>query len=217
VVAETFTIAWRRVGDLPPGDDTYRVHIKNVYADQRQFNEAFAKFGLDVTLSIVPVSSGHERKIIGGSTTGTGTGTGTVLNCPSGQGTTCPLTVELSGTAVRRGATKIMIGRTARPGETYQNQRPGGGDNPASLRLTGHTVAEALARLHKQNMTATYLIGQFHKDGSGSAYNPPSTWSPQGGRRVTGAWMHSSNSVTLLVTPVKDDPAPAPSTDNDPF
>jgi Sigma-70 region 2 len=63
VVAETFTIAWRRASDLPPGDEaasgalnaggpgpareyanaavdiqrtdgTYRVHIKDVYADQ---------------------------------------------------------------------------------------------------------------------------------------------------------------------------------------
>ncbi|MFC7730349.1 hypothetical protein [Actinomadura keratinilytica] len=45
-------------------DDTYKVHVKNVYADQRQFREAFARLGLDVTLSIVPVSPGREREII---------------------------------------------------------------------------------------------------------------------------------------------------------
>jgi hypothetical protein len=48
--------------DIQRTDGTYKVHVKNAYADQRQFHEAFAKFGLDVTLSIVPVSPGHERK-----------------------------------------------------------------------------------------------------------------------------------------------------------
>jgi hypothetical protein len=202
--------------DIQRTNGTYKVHIKNVYADQRQFHQAFTKFGLDVTLSIVPVSPGRERKIVGGGGDWVGT-IGTVLDCPPRQGTACPLTVELSGAAVSRGSTKIMIGRTARPGEAYQFQRPGAGDNPPSLRLTGRTVAEALTRLHKQNMTAVYVIGQFHKDGSGSDYKPPPTWRPQGGRRVMGAWMHSSNSVTLLLAPVKDDPAPAPNTDDYPF
>jgi hypothetical protein len=101
-----------------------------------------------------------------------------------------------------------MIGRTARPGEPYWNARPRAGDSPASLRLTGRTVAGALASLHKRNMTAIYVIGEFHQAGSGSAYIPPPTWRPQGGRRVMGAWMHSSNSVTLLVAPAKDDPDP---------
>jgi hypothetical protein len=201
--------------DIQRMDGTYKVHVKNVYADQRQFHAAFAKFGLDMTLSIVPVSPGYERKIIGGITTRGGHGTstiGTVLDCPSGQGTACPLTVTLSGITGRQGATQIMIGRTARPGETYRNARPRAGDSPASLRLTGSTVAGALVRLHKRNMSAVYVIGEFHEDGSGSAYNPPPTWRPQGGRRVTGAWMHSSNSVTLLVAPAKDDPAPDPNT-----
>ncbi|WP_248958480.1 hypothetical protein [Sphaerisporangium perillae] len=160
--------------DIQRTDGTYKVHVKNAYADQRQFHEAFAKFGLDMTLSIVPVSPGYERKIIGGISDGTGT-IGTVLDCPPGQGTACPLTVTLSGITGRQGATKIMIGRLARPGEPYWNARPGAGDSPASLRLSGGTVAEALAKLHERNMSAVYVIGEFHQDGSGSAYNPPPT------------------------------------------
>jgi hypothetical protein len=203
--------------DIQRADGTYTVHIKNVYADQRQFNEAFRKFGLDVSLLIVPVSPGRERKIVGGSADGEGTSTiATVLNCPPGHAVACPLTVELSGKAVRQGPIKIVIGRTARPGEAYQFQHPAAGDSPPSLRLTGRTVAEALARLHEQNTAAGYVIGQFHKDGSGSDYTPPSTWRPQGDRRVAGAWMHSSNSVTLLLAPAKGDPAPDPNAHNVP-
>ncbi|GAA4074293.1 hypothetical protein [Actinomadura miaoliensis] len=205
--------------DIRRTDDTYKVHVKNVYADQRQFREAFARLGLDVTLSILPVSPGRERKIIrvgGGPHTPTDGVTGgvriaTVLDCPPGRGTACPLTVELSGEAVRRQATEIVIGRTARPGEIYHDQNPGAGDNPPSLRLTGRTVAEALARLRARNMTAAYLLGRFNQDGSGSSYTPPSGWRPEGDRRVAGAWMRSSDSVTLLVVPRKNDPGPDPS------
>lgn len=197
--------------DIQRTDGAYRVRIKNVYADQRQFHDAFAKFGLDVTLVIVPVSPGRERTIIGGASTGEGEATiATTLDCPPHQSTPCPLAVQISGKAVRQGSTKIMIGRAARPGEPYQFQPPAAGDNPPSLRLTGQTVTEALSRLHQRNLTAVYVLGQFRKDGSGSDYAPPPPWRPQGDRRVTGAWMHSSNAVALLITPVKGDPAPDP-------
>jgi hypothetical protein len=205
--------------DIRRTDDTYKVHVKNVYADQRQFREAFARLGLDVTLSIVPVSPGREREIIrvGGAARTPADGApggvqiATVLDCPPGRGTACPLTVELSGEAVRRQATEIVIGRTARPGEVYHDQSPAAGDNPPSLRLTGRTVAQALARLRARHMSAVYLIGEFKKDGSGGYHVPPSGWRPEGGRRVAGAWMHSSDSVTLLVAPRPGDPGPDPS------
>ncbi|WP_433191567.1 hypothetical protein [Actinoallomurus sp. CA-150999] len=66
-------------------------------------------------------------------------------------------------------------------------------------------------------MTAAYLIGEFKKDGSGSSYDPPPSWRPQGDRRVTGAWMRSSDSVTLLVSEAKGDPAPYPHAGGLPF
>ncbi|GAB3960250.1 hypothetical protein GCM10029978_009070 [Actinoallomurus acanthiterrae] len=194
--------------DIERTNDTYRVHIKNIYADQREFHEAFAKLGLNVALSIVPVSSRHVREIIGFQTTANQIGT--MLDCPHRKGTACPLTVELRGKATREDKTMIFIGRAARPGEVYYDQRSGVGDNPPSLHLTGHTIDEALALLHKRKMTAAYLIGEFKKDGSGSSYEPPPAWRPRGDRRVTGAWIRSSDSVTLLVSPAKNDPAPDP-------
>ncbi|GAA4620521.1 hypothetical protein GCM10023196_004840 [Actinoallomurus vinaceus] len=194
--------------DIQRTHDTYRVHIKNIYADQREFHEAFAKLGLNVTLSIVPVSSRSDRQIIGFQSTADQIGT--VLDCPSGKRTACPLTVELRGAGAHDGETKILIGRAARPGEVYHDQHSGAGDNPASLHLTGRTVNDALARLRERKMTAVYLIGEFKKDGSGNDYVPPPGWRPDGGRRVTGAWMRSSDSVTLLVPPAANDPAPDP-------
>jgi hypothetical protein len=68
-------------------------------------NEAFAKFGLDLTLSIVPVAPGREHRAI--SVMSSGSLIGADLNCPPGQRTTCPLTLELSGKEVRQGPTRI--------------------------------------------------------------------------------------------------------------
>ncbi|NVI92182.1 hypothetical protein [Actinomadura sp. BRA 177] len=45
-------------------DGAYEVEVKDAYADQREFQEAFAKVGLRVKLSIVPVSPSHERDVI---------------------------------------------------------------------------------------------------------------------------------------------------------
>jgi hypothetical protein len=55
--------------DIRRTDGTYRVHIKNVYADQRQFHAAFATLDLDVSLSIVPVApAANVRSSVEGET-----------------------------------------------------------------------------------------------------------------------------------------------------
>ncbi|MGH3381983.1 MAG: hypothetical protein ACRDP6_45375 [Actinoallomurus sp.] len=194
--------------DIQRTEGTYQVHVKNIYADQRQFHEAFAKFGLDVTLSIVPVAPGREHKVVRVGTDGGRVGM-TLARTPGPDGA-YPLTVELSGKELGTGPSRITIGRTARPGEVYQLQLPGAGDRPPSLRLTGRTVAGALARLHRRKMTAVYRIGEFHKGGSGNVYSPPPTWRPGADRQVTGAWLNSSDSVALLIAPGGNDPAPDP-------
>lgn len=198
----------------------YEVEVKDAYAGQREFREAFAKVGLDARLSIVPVSPGRERTVIRtgplhapregqippGGVTGTET---TVLKCPPGQAA-CPLKVRLGGALFHLEGADIVIGREARPGEIYQDATPARGDRPASLNLTGRTVGQALAYLRSRNLAWSFFLGEFKPDGSGGGWNPPESWRPADGRRVTGAWIQSSDSVGLLVTPVKNDPRPTP-------
>ncbi|MDL4819733.1 hypothetical protein [Actinomadura opuntiae] len=201
------------------GKDAYEVEVKDAYADQREFREAFAKFGLDVRLSIVPVSPAGERRIIrigslhapsGDEPPGGVTGTSdTDLKCPPDQGA-CPLRVRLGGAMFRLEGADIVLGRKARPGEVYQDAYPGPGDRPASLHLTGRTVDQALTDLHRRGLTWSFFLGQFKLDGSGGGWDPPAHWRPSGDRRITGAWIRSSNSLGLLVTPQKDDPEPDP-------
>lgn len=195
----------------------YEVEVKDAYADQREFSEAFAKFGLDVRLSIVPVKPGNEREVIRiGSLHAPKDGTpphgrtatfSAVLKCPPGQDA-CPLKVRLGGDAFPQEGADIVIGRKAAPGEVYSDAYPASGDNPKNLRLTGRTVAQALADLHRRGLTATFTLGTFNPDGSGSSWDPPKTWRPAPDRRITGAWPSSSSSVGLLIHPQKTDPQP---------
>jgi hypothetical protein len=201
-------------------DGAYEVEVKDAFADQQEFQEAFAKVGLRVKLSIVPVSPAHERDVISvGSLpappgkhfpadSGKGSFT-TVLKCPPGQDA-CPLKVRLSGPLFRTSGGEIVIGRKARPGEVYGDARPAQGDHPESLRLTGLTTGRALADLRTRGLTAAFSIGVFQADGSGSMYDPPAGWRPGDERRITGAWVRSSNSVGLLVAPAEGDPEPQP-------
>ncbi|GAA1885514.1 hypothetical protein [Actinomadura bangladeshensis] len=201
-------------------DGAYEVEVKDAFAGQRDFQEAFAKVGLRVRLRIVPVSPSRERDVISvgslpappGKSVSAGGESGTfttVLKCPPGQDA-CPLKVRLSGPMFRSPGGEIVIGRKARPGEVYGDAHPARGDHPASLRLTGRTVGRALADLRGRGLTASFSIGDFKADGSGFMHNPPAGWRPDDGRRITGAWVRSSDSVGLLVAPAEDDPEPQP-------
>lgn len=200
-------------------DDEYEVEVKDAYADQREFREAFARFGLDVRLRIVPVSPGEERRVIrigslhparGDEPANGVTGTSdTDLKCPPDRGA-CPLRVRLGGAMFRLEGADIVLGRTARPGELYQDAGPTPGDHPKSLRLTGRTVRQALADLDRHGLTWAFTLGRFKPDGSGGSWDAPEKWRPSGDRRIAGAWMRSSDSVGLLVTPEKGDPEPVP-------
>ena len=199
---------------------TYEVQVKDAYADQRKFAEAFAKVGLDARLRIVPVSPGAERTVIregplhepkGGMPPGGLSGTSTtVMKCPPAEAGACPLKVRLGGEMFLREGADIVIGRKARPGELYENAFGGLGDRPKTLHLTGRTAAQALKDLHRRGYSAVFGFGKFKPDGSGVRWDPPATWRPSGERRITGSWMRSSNSVGLLLEPIKGDPQPRP-------
>jgi hypothetical protein len=196
----------------------YEVEVKDAYADQREFREAFAKFGLDVRLSIVPVSPAGERRIIrigslhpssntpAGGVTGT---SDTDLKCPPDRGA-CPLRVKLGGTMFRTEGADIVLGRKARPGEVYQNAYPALGDRPKTLNVTGRTVDHVLADLHPRGLTWAFFLGRLRPDGSGGGWDAPAQWRPSGDRRITGAWMRSSAWGALPPPPPKRDPPPVP-------
>ncbi|WP_067491855.1 hypothetical protein [Actinomadura hibisca] len=209
--------------DIEHTGDVYVVRVKDAYADSDRFTEAFAKLGVRAKLSIVPVSPASERKVLAVGDLGTGPADEildgsvdvTVPECPS-DGRACPLTVELSGD-VRRSGLAVMLGRAARPGETYHDgpfqQAP---PPPALRRLEGRTAGAARAGLRHLGMTVVYMIGEFAADGSGDAYEPPADWRPGPDRRVARVWLHSAHGAVLMITPAAGDPDSATTAAPDP-
>ncbi|GAA0957454.1 hypothetical protein [Actinocorallia libanotica] len=196
---------------------TWRVEIKDAYADPGEFAEAFAKMGLRVELRIVPVSPGKERTIIrmvqGPSDAARthpdgSTSSWSVDDCPA-EGTACPLAMTISGDP--GGGRQVWLGREARPGEPYADGTPGLHREPVpGLRLIGRNVRDATALLRARGLKSAFLLGEFKPDGSGSSYGVDPSWRPSGERKATDAWYFSSDTVMLLVSPRPGDPGPTP-------
>ncbi|MFC6885167.1 hypothetical protein [Actinomadura yumaensis] len=195
-------------------DGVYEVSVKDAYAEQRRFTEAFRKMGLNVRLSIVPVTPGSERTIVAmGGESASRHGGPTVWSFDDGcraRSGACPLRVRISG-EVGRDRLWLELGREARPGEPYANAHWGRKDPAlARLGLPRRTVAGAVAVLRRAGLKADYAIGTVNPDGSGGMYRAAPSWRPAGGRRVGTAWTHSSTTVTLMVLPAPGDPRPDP-------
>ncbi len=204
------------------GNGTWKVEIKDAYADPGEFERAFAKVGLDVELRIVPVTPRGERRIIQVAEEASGTGSKeqrssfSVDDCPRGR-PDCPLSMTISADADAEGGRwRVLLGRKARPGETYADSYPVVDREPVpGLKLIGRSVRDAVALLRERGLKAAFLIGEFKPDGSGMSYDVDPSWRPPGGREVTGAWYSASDAVTLLVPPRPGDPGPTPG--RDPF
>ncbi|WP_106397635.1 PASTA domain-containing protein [Actinocorallia populi] len=201
------------------GNGTWRVEIKDAYADPGEFGRAFAKVGLDIDLRIVPVSPRRERRVIQvmmkegrGSVPEGRTNSFSVSDCPADR-PECPLTMTVSGDAESM-RWQVWLGREARPGERYADGSPGLGREPVpGLRLIGRSVRDATALLRERGLKTAFHIDEFQPDGSGTAYEVDPSWRPSGGRRVTDAWPFSSDTVTLLVSSRPGDPKPVPGAD----
>ncbi|GAA2733285.1 hypothetical protein GCM10010439_52940 [Actinocorallia aurantiaca] len=197
----------------------WHVEIKDAYADPEEFSRAFAKMGLDIDLRIVPVSPRGERRVTRvmlqegaeGVPEG-GAHSFSINDCPVNR-PECPLSMTITGDALA-GGWQVWLGREARPGEPYADSMPGCCREPLpGVRLIGRSVRDVTALLRERELKTAFLLGEFQPDGSGSSYGADPSWRPSGGRKVTGAWSSSSDTVTLLVSPRPGDPDPVPGTD----
>jgi hypothetical protein len=197
---------------------TWRVEIKDAYADPGEFAEAFAKMGLEVDLRIVPVSPGKQRTITrvmqeSSDVPDGATAEWSLDDCPAEEGNECPMAMTISGDAAE-GRWQVWLGRKARPGEPYADGIPGLRREPVpGLRLIGRNVRDATSLLRKRGLKTAFLLGESKPDGSGSSYGVDPSWRPSGGRKVADAWHFSSDTVMLLVSPRPGDPGPVPGGD----
>jgi hypothetical protein len=115
--------------DVVREGDFFVARIKDPLADSARYAEAFRALGKDVDIELVPVSPKLVGRVLQASLDGAGqastdlvpTGTGPV-DCVAQPGR-CTLVVRIS--ADTTGPVRYLLGRSALPGESYQDGRGG--------------------------------------------------------------------------------------------
>jgi hypothetical protein len=156
--------------------DTYVARIKNPYADQRKFSEAFRALGFNIELNVVPVSPAAVGKIFKFGGRGA---TMIKVGVPFGAGTTpadCDLAdsgcfLQVTVPAAIKDTPDVMhfeLGRPAKPDESYADvmtsaTRPG--EQLAGVKVSGRTVGEVLAEVEKRGLTAEFSLVSVYDGG----------------------------------------------------
>ncbi|MFF0250283.1 hypothetical protein ACWEU6_15675 [Streptosporangium sandarakinum] len=169
--------------------DTYVARIKDPYADQREFSEAFRSLGLNVELRVIPVSPSAVGEIVSLG------GGNTPVNVPIGarkEPADCDLAdsdcfMVVTVPAAIKGTPDVVhfeLGRPAKPGESYENNwqsatRPG--EPLAGVKVSGRTVDDVLAEVGKHGLSAEFRRVVVHEGGY--------TVEPLAADQVGGDWI----------------------------
>jgi hypothetical protein len=140
------------------GDGFITVIVRDPLADQASYNAEFKAHGLDITLSLVPVSPSIVGTVVEISTSGPDGDSITTITArgrcqTGGGGDECP--VGLRVPVGYRGQATLVFGRAARPGEQYESAAPATAPGEVMYGLTyqGKSVAAVLAMLRARDVT----------------------------------------------------------------
>ncbi|MEV0967776.1 hypothetical protein [Microtetraspora glauca] len=143
--AEAAALSFRKEGD------SLVVTVNDPVADPARYKKEFAAYGMDIDLTLAPVSPRRAGTLVF-METAEGGHLETILaegRCGS----------EVCGVGVKvpmdyKGHARIVFGRAARPGEMY-DEGPGDvpGEGVGLPDVPGHTVAEAWAALEERKIT----------------------------------------------------------------
>ncbi|MEV0595799.1 hypothetical protein [Nonomuraea cavernae] len=152
--------------------DTYVARIKDPYADQRKFSEAFRALGLNIELEVIPVSPASVGEIVsmGGNTAAMieNVSFGARME-PAGCNVAdsgCFLTVTVP--AAIKGTPGVMhfqLGRPAKPGESYANDWQSAtraGEQLSGAKVSGRAVDDMLAEVRRRGLTAEFSLVSVH-------------------------------------------------------
>jgi hypothetical protein len=159
-------------------DGYITVIVRDPLADQASYNAEFRARGLDITLSLVPVSPSLVGTVVEISTDGPDQNAITTITAQGkcwtgGGGSKCPVGLRVPDGY--RGQAAIVFGRAARPGEQYESAAPvdAPGEAMYGLNWRGQTVAAVLAMLRPRHVNAL-----FQAESTGAMLGPkvPATW-----------------------------------------
>jgi hypothetical protein len=156
--------------------------VVNPYAAEQQLDAAFAAHGLHITLKLVPVSPSLVGSVVymGSSADASGIG---VLYSPTRQAPGGPLPIGLRIPTDFQGRADIVLGRAARPNETYVSTADAFAPGEAlhGSGLIGMRVSAALAKLKELGLTAQWRELRPSKTKPGTATLPTPVASPAPG------------------------------------
>ena len=189
------------------------VIVRDPLADEASYNAEFKAHGLDITLSLVPVSPSLVGTVVEISTSGPDGDSITTITAKGrcwtgGGGSECP--VGLRVPVGFRGQASLVFGRAARPGELYESTTSASapGEVMHGLNYVGKRVSSVLAMLAERHVT----VPTYRDDGRAlTARQVPGTW------YVYDAIPWALQQVLLVVGPTPTPtygaarPAPSPS------
>ncbi|GAA3474733.1 hypothetical protein [Nonomuraea roseola] len=201
--------------------DQWVAKVKDPYADHAKYAEAFKAVGLNVALTLLPSSPTGVGKVVriggsGGTTPGKGLGGGLEPEgCQMGTpGCALAVTVDVGYT----GKGVVYLGRTAQPGERYDNWAPATSEGEAlhGLKVDERTVGEVRKEAAERGIKSVVTVIDPN-EGGGYGYNPHKQPDSVGDDWIVWeAQALSADEVRLLVTkerleknPVYDGPKPA--------
>ena len=186
--------------------------IEDPYAAAQQLDAAFAAHGLDITLKLVPVSPSMVGAVVYMGTSDGASDIG-ILYSSSRKAPGGPLPIGLRIPADFKGQADIVLGRAARPDETYVSTGDAFAPGEALYKsdLKGMRVSEAVVRLQALGLTAEWRDERPASALAPSATPapvPPPTSSPGPSASPagdgSGAGATSSESVTVRPEDIPD-------------
>jgi hypothetical protein len=130
------------------------VIVRNPLADARKYRAEFARYGLDISLRLVPASPSLVGTLVYFAGSPAIKPVSAVGKCwTGGAGNVCPVGVRVP--LDFNGHADLVFGRAARPGEPYETtgSPTAAGEAMHGLTYDGKTVAQVLAMLQRRHVT----------------------------------------------------------------
>jgi hypothetical protein len=183
-------------------DGHFSFTITDLAADRRRFEEAFRAVGLNVTVKIVPAAPDMVGNLFGPIVPGGfkwhgSVGVQRVTPCASAFCGKVWMPSDFPGRVV------FGVGRPAKPGEAYTDDRPydaAGEESLNGYKVHGKTVKTARAEMHRRGLKVGYRLLWSYPDG-GSFEQPVPAYRIKDDWIVNGSRDHSSDTVDLYVKP----------------
>ena len=173
------------------------VIVRNPLADAKKYRAEFARYGLNISLTLVPASPSLVGTLVYASGPTTGPQIipiSAVGKCwTGGGGNVCPVGVRVP--LDFKGQAYLTFGRAARPGELYETTAPANARGEAlhGLSYVGKTVAQVLPLLAARHVVAAHYLLNEHCENVGSRTAPASWY-------VTDADPYAQGEVQLWVS-----------------